>query len=71
MNQYKTEPEFILEELGKTLHTENKLVSLGRNYTAVQADLDLLYQELNISVDILGKIRDSVLALVQSLGEQQ
>ncbi len=70
MSQYKTVPEFIVEELVKTPHTVNKPGSSDRDYQAVQADLALLYQELNISVDILGRIRDSVLVLEQSLGEQ-
>ncbi len=71
MNQYSTEPEYILAGLEKTRHTVSKLDSSGRDYLAVKADLALLFQELNISVDILGKIRDSVLELEQSLGEQQ
>ncbi len=70
MNQYKTEPEFILEESERIHPMESKPVSFDRNYTAVQADLALLYQELNISVDILGRIRDSVLVLQLSVREQ-
>ncbi len=71
MNRYSTEPEYILAGLEKTRHTVSKLDSQGIDLQAVQADLALLYQELNISVDILGKIRDSVHVLEQSLGEQQ
>jgi len=67
MNQYSTEPEYTLEESEKIHLMGNKLDSSGRNYMAVRADLDLLYQELNISVDILGKIRDSVRVLELSL----
>ncbi len=42
----------------------------SRDYMAVVADLDLLFQELNMSVDILGKIRDSLRGLQLSLVEQ-
>ncbi len=42
---------------------------LIRDYTAVEADLALLYQELNISVDILGRIRDSLRELQLSVQE--
>ncbi len=71
MNQYKTEPEFILEESEKIHPMVNKLDSLGRNYMAVQADLALLYQELSISTEVLEKIRDSVQVLALSLREQE
>jgi len=71
MSQYKTEPEYSVEESVKTHPMENKLGCSNRSYLAVQADLALLYQELNISVDILGKIRDSVHVLEQSLVELQ
>ncbi len=71
MSHQSREPEYILEESEKTHHMERLQASSIPDYQAVQADLALLYQELNISVDILGRIRDSVLVLEQSLGEQQ
>jgi len=70
MNQYETTPEFILEQSEKILPTERVPVNLDRDYMAVVADLDLLYKELTISVDILGKIRDSVRVLELSLEAQ-
>ncbi len=70
MNQYKTEPEFMVEESEKTLHMVNHL----RNSSTILLDgavveLRLLSKELSMSVDILEKIRDSVLVLEQSLEE--
>ncbi len=69
MSQHSRVPEYSVEESVKIPHMENKPVSSDRKYMAVQADLALLYQELNISVDILGKIRDTVLVLQQSVQE--
>ncbi len=72
MTQYSTEPEYSVEE--KLEKTSPRLVlskTSSRDYLAVVADLGLLYQELSISVDILGKIRDSVRGLELSLQEQQ
>ncbi len=65
------EPEYLVVESEKTHLTGKLLGNSDRNYQAVQADLALLYQELNISVDILGKIRDSVHVLELSLRELQ
>ncbi len=70
MNQYSTEPEYTVEELVKIPPMVSKLVSSNRNLQEVKAELGLLYQELNISVDILGKIRDSLLVLQLSVQEQ-
>ncbi len=69
MNQYKTTPEYSVEESVKIPPMESKLDNLGRrlNYQEVVAELALLSQELTISVDILGKIRDSVRVLELSL----
>ncbi len=71
MNQSVGVPEYILEESEKTHLTEKQPGCLIRDYQAVQADLALLYQELNISVDILGRIRDSVRVLELSVSELQ
>ncbi len=71
MNQYSTESEFSVVESERIPPMESRQDSSDRRYTAVQADLALLFQELNISVDILGKIRDSVHVLEQSLQEQE
>ncbi len=73
MNQYSTEPEFTVEtQLGKTLPiTVPFETTTSKSWVQVQAELKLLSVELSMSVDILGKILDSVLVLEQSLGEQQ
>jgi len=73
MNQLtpSREPEYSVEELGKTPHTEKLLACINpSSITEVEAELHLLYQELSISTDILGKIRDSVRVLALSVGEQ-
>ncbi len=67
MNQYSTTPEFSVEESERIPLMGKLRASSVPDYMAVVADLDLLYQELNISVDILGKIRDSVRVLELSL----
>ncbi len=41
--------------------------NLSRDYIQIVAELGLLSRELTMSVDILGKIRDSVQGLEQSL----
>ncbi len=69
MNQYSTEPEFTVEELVKTPLMVNQLVSTNRDFSSVRAELALLCQELTISVDILGKIRDSLVVLELSVSE--
>ncbi len=70
MNQYSTEPEYTVEESEKIPHMESKQDSSGQDYTAVEEDLHLLYHQLGISIDILGKIQDSLRVLGQSLREQ-
>ncbi len=47
-----------------------RLLASTTSYVEVEAELRLLYKELTMSVDILGKIRDSVLVLQLSLEEQ-
>ncbi len=69
MNQFSTTPEYSVVESVKIPLTEKHPGYLIRDYQAVQADLALLYQELNISVDILGRIRDSVRVLELSVQE--
>ncbi len=72
MSQYSTEPEFSVEVLEKTHHStaQSKAIRLV-SLVEVEAELALLSKELTMSVDILGKIRDSVLVLGLSLGEQE
>ncbi len=70
MNQYKTTPEFSVVESERTHLMGKQQDYTIPDYQAVQADLALLFQELNISVDILGRIRDSVHVLELSLQEQ-
>ncbi len=67
MSQYKTEPEYTVDSSERILLTGKVLDSSTPDYMAVVADLDLLFKELTISVDILGKIRDSVRVLELSL----
>ncbi len=72
MTQYSTEPEYSVVEKQEGINQQwvpSKTSS--PDYMAVVADLDLLYQELNISVDILGKIRDSLRVLELSLEAHQ
>ncbi len=71
MNQYKTEPEYILEQSEKMHLTEKQPGYLIRDYQEIKAELALLSQELNMSVDILGRIRDSVRVLELSVQELQ
>ena len=72
MKEYQSpEPEYSVVESGKTLHMVSKpLCSSTTSYLEVEAELALLYKELTMSVDILGKIRDSVLVLELSLQER-
>ncbi len=72
MIRYQTEPEYTVEEsLEKMLPSTVQLEDTkSRCMVQVQAELRLLSKELTISVDILGRIRDSVQELEQSLEEQ-
>ncbi len=68
MNQYSTTPEYSVVESEKILHMGKRQVCAHTtSYQEVEAELALLYKELAMSVDILGKIRDSVLVLQLSL----
>jgi len=71
MSQSSREPEYILETpWEKTLHSIHLSKAMASNsMVQVQAELRLLSVELSMSVDILGKIRDSVHVLEQSLEE--
>ncbi len=72
MKGSSTVPEYSVEEWQEILPTGNGLRrSSIRSLVEVEAELALLSKELTMSVDILGKIRDSVRVLEQSLGEQQ
>ncbi len=65
MTLYSTEPEYILEEKSEKMHhsfrqsKDTKLTSM----VEVAAELRLLSQELTMSVDILGRIRESLVQL--------
>ncbi len=69
MIQSSREPEFILEENSERMHRftvplkDTKSICLDQ----VVVELNLLSVELSMSVDILGKIRDSVRVLAQSV----
>ncbi len=68
MNRYSTEPEFTLEQSEKIALMESQPVYLSRtSWDQVVVELRLLSKELNMSVDILGKIRDSVQDLERSV----
>ncbi len=73
MNQWSRVPEYILETPSeKIIHStaqlkDTKSICMDQ----VAAELRLLSVELNISVGILGKIRDSLHVLVQSVQEQE
>ncbi len=69
MIQSSQVPEFILEEkLAKTLLSIPPLKATKLTLLVeVEAELRLLSKELTMSVDILGKIRDSVHVLELSL----
>ncbi len=69
MNRYSTEPEFILEQSGKTRRMGKLQDYTTPDYLAVVAELALLSQELNISLEILGRIGDSNKVLSLSLQE--
>ncbi len=69
MTQYSTEPEYSVEEKSERMHpsiAQSRDIKL-RYMDQVVAELRLLSKELDISVDILGRIRDSEHALLQSL----
>ncbi len=72
MNQYSTEPEYTVETQLEKMHLFTHPLKDMESESMVQvvAELRLLSKELSISVDILGKIRDSVLVLQLSLQEQ-
>ncbi len=69
MNQYSTEPEYsVVVQSGKIIpftvpSKDTMLICMDQ----VAAELRLLSKELSMSVDILGKILDSVRVLEQSL----
>ncbi len=69
MSLSSREPEYILETpLEKTIHSFHLSKAMELScMDQVQAELKLLSQELSMATDILGKIRDSVLVLEQSL----
>ncbi len=73
MTQCSREPEYILEENSERMHPfihqSNRMAT--RSITEVVAELRLLSQELNMSVDILQRITSSVHALYQSVSEQE
>ncbi len=66
-------PEYSVVESRETLHMVNglHLSNTVLDYLQVEVELALLSKELTMSVDILGKIRDSVHVLEQSLREQR
>ncbi len=71
MSQPSTVPEFIVQESEKIHRMERVQLSADMtSYQEVEAELRLLYKELSMSVDILGRIRDSVLVLELSLQER-
>ncbi len=57
------------QDWGEIVRMESRRVNsnTSRNLVEVEAELRLLSVELSMSVDILGKIRDSVHVLQQSL----
>ncbi len=66
------EPEYSVVESQEIHHMVSKQLSASTtSYQEVEAELRLLYKELTMSVDILGKIRDSVLVLGLSLEARQ
>ncbi len=72
MNQSKMDWEYTLEESEKIHPMVNKLDCSNHslNLEQVVVELRLLSMELTMSVDILGRIQNSVHVLVQSLEEQ-
>ncbi len=70
MNQYKTVPEFILEESVKTPLMAKQLGCIIRDFSAVEVDLqELCLQASKLESMLLSNI-DSIQELVQSLQEQ-
>ncbi len=71
MNHPSVEPEYTLETpLEKTLHSTHLSKAMASSsMVQVAAELRLLSKELSMSVDILGRIRDSVHVLELSLEE--
>ncbi len=63
--------EYTLEESEKIHPTVNRQDCTSRNLEEVAVELRLLSQELTMSADILGKIRDSVHVLQLSLEEPE
>ena len=67
MNQ----PEYILAESEKMLHTEKQPDYIARDYLQVVADLEALFKELQLVSDLHASITRQVQALVVSLQEQE
>ncbi len=70
MNQYKMEPEFIVEESARMRLMEKLQDSTDRNYDSVVADLDSLLKEFLQLRDSFERITNSLQVLVQSVLEQ-
>ncbi len=72
MNQWSTEPEYILENPSeKIIHSSAQSKDMDLNsMVQVVAELRLLSQELSMAIDISGRIRDSVHVLLLSLEER-
>ncbi len=69
MSHETNSPEYLLEKTSQLWDHSGILVP--KSLDQVQAELRLLSTELAISVDILGRIRESLAMLEQSLEEPQ
>ncbi len=64
-------PEYSVVESQETLHTVKVPSCSNLDYQEVLAELAQLQEACNTATDILRKIRDSLLELLQSVQEQQ
>ncbi len=67
MNQYSTQPEYILEESQETVHMANKPSSPVIDWQALVVDLVQLQQVLVMQEDTSANIRKELAMLVQHL----
>jgi len=68
MSQYKTEPEYILAESVKTLHTEKQLDSFVQD---LLVDMVVLRNSLTKLADFSGRIVDDIKVLGLSVSVQE
>ncbi len=67
MNQYATVPEYTVQDMPETVPTGSLPNSNRLDLVQIAAEVALLSKELDISIVILGKIRESLEVLQHSV----